>query len=282
MKNPNGASTKNDRKNDLKIQAVIFDWAGTIVDYGSIAPITALGAVFEKYGLDLSVDQLRADMGLSKRDHIRAIIEQESVAEAWQRKFQQIPDEAILDNLYDEFVPMQLKFLQNHCTVIPGVLETIKWLRSQDIRLGASTGYTAEMMRILTKRAIDQGIELDAVVCSSDVPEGRPAPWMCFLNAQLLDVYPMDRFVKVGDTPLDILEGRNAGMWTIATMAGGNEIGLSQQQFEELGHSKRQLIYQQTAKRLKEFQPHYVIESVAELPTVIGEINQRMENGERP
>ena len=53
------------------VKAVIFDWAGTLVDFGSIAPVIALSELFAKHGVSLTADEVRAPMGLLKRDHIR-------------------------------------------------------------------------------------------------------------------------------------------------------------------------------------------------------------------
>ena len=56
-----------------RLEAVVFDWAGTTVDFGSVAPIAALRMVFSRHGVALQESDLRKDMGLPKRDHIAAI-----------------------------------------------------------------------------------------------------------------------------------------------------------------------------------------------------------------
>ena len=57
-----------------KLQAVIFDWAGTTVDHGSLAPVRVLQQVFAARGVPISNAQARRDMGLLKRDHIDRIL----------------------------------------------------------------------------------------------------------------------------------------------------------------------------------------------------------------
>ena len=67
-----------------ELKAVMLDWAGTTVDHGSIAPVLALQTLFAKYGLTLSSEDIRRDMGLLKRDHIQAILNLPSVRLQWQ------------------------------------------------------------------------------------------------------------------------------------------------------------------------------------------------------
>ena len=56
-----------------KIEAVIFDWAGTTVDYGCFAPVQAFITAFEEYGITPTFDEVREPMGMLKRDHIRTM-----------------------------------------------------------------------------------------------------------------------------------------------------------------------------------------------------------------
>ena len=70
------------------------------------------------------------------------------------------------------------------------------------------------MMNVLVPEATRRGFETDSIVCVSDVPAGRPEPWMALRSAMELRAYPPALCVKVGDTVPDIQEGLNAGMWT--------------------------------------------------------------------
>ena len=60
--------------NNTQIQAVVFDWAGTTVDFGSRAPILAFMALFKDNKVEITVEEARAPMGLEKRDHITAVL----------------------------------------------------------------------------------------------------------------------------------------------------------------------------------------------------------------
>src|SRR5271156_4496741 len=87
------------------VKAAIFDWAGTVVDHGSLAPMGAFGAAFAEFGVELSIDEARGPMGMAKRPHIVALTQLPRVAEAWKRRHGRAPSEADVDALYDAFVP---------------------------------------------------------------------------------------------------------------------------------------------------------------------------------
>ena len=66
-----------------RFQAVIFDWAGTTVDYGSRAPTQAFIEIFRRRGIEITEPEARGPMGLTKRDHIAAIAALPRVARIW-------------------------------------------------------------------------------------------------------------------------------------------------------------------------------------------------------
>ena len=84
--------------------------------------------------------------------------------------------------MFQDFIPLQLETIGDFADPIPGCVETIESLKSRGIKIGSSTGYTREMMDILVPAAKALGYETDVDVCASDVPAGRPAPWMLFEN----------------------------------------------------------------------------------------------------
>lgn len=229
------------------IQAVIFDWAGTMVDYGSRAPTEVMKVVFREIGVEITDAEARQAMGLPKKEHIRQIASIPRVAAA-------LPEPPDIDALYASFIPKQTAVLAEYAGVIPGVADVVATLRARGIKLGSTTGYTRPMLDLLIAEAAKQGLHLDAAVCPEDTGEGRPAPWMCFANMKALGVYPPSRCVKVGDTPSDIEEGRNAGMWTVGVVATGNEAG--------------------DASRLKG--ADFLIPSAADLLPVLDEIDSRL------
>ena len=106
----------------------------------------------------------------------------------------------------------------------------------------------------------------EALICSDETPQSRPAPWACFRLAERFGVYPMSRCVKVGDTAADMAEGLNAGMLTVAVTDTGNELGLSADELAALAPAE--LIARRSAAetRLRDAGAQAVLGSVRELP----------------
>jgi phosphonoacetaldehyde hydrolase len=59
---------------------VIFDWAGTMVDFGCRAPIAALLEAFARHGVTLDEATAREDMGKAKADHLWALLRRPPMA----------------------------------------------------------------------------------------------------------------------------------------------------------------------------------------------------------
>lgn len=156
------------------------------------------------------------------------------IADEWKRVFGQLPTEADIHEMYEEFEEILFSILPSYATPIDGVKEVIASLRERGIKIGSTTGYTREMMEIVAKEAALQGYKPDFLVTPDDVPAGRPYPWMCYKNAMELGVYPMNHMIKVGDTVSDMKEGRNAGMWTVGVILGSSELGLTEEEVESM------------------------------------------------
>jgi phosphonoacetaldehyde hydrolase len=264
------------------LRAVIFDWAGTTVDFGSFAPVAACIEVFARFGVEVSAEEARRPMGSHKRAHLAAVAGFPRVAEAWARVHGQIPGEAEVDRLFAAFEPIQIEMVTRHGELIPGTLETQAELRRRGLKIGTTTGYVASMMAPLLAHAEEQGYRPDATVTPDQVPAGRPGPWMCFRNALLLDVYPMAACVKVGDTVLDVAEGLNAGMWTVGISATGNEVGLKRAELEALLAGDRAGRIAIARHRLEDAGAHLVIDSVASLPRALDRFSRLLADGQRP
>jgi phosphonoacetaldehyde hydrolase len=138
------------------------------------------------------------------------------------------------------------------------------------------------MMEILQAEAKRRGYEPDSTVCATDVPAGRPEPWMCLVNAMRLGIYPMEAFVKVGDTLPDIEEGLNAGMWTVGLAKTGNELGLNEAEVAALAPEVLRAKLAVAYRRMRQTGAHYVVDAIADVPAVLEDINARLARGERP
>lgn len=207
----------------MRIRAVVFDWAGTVVDYGCHAPAVVLQRIFAQQGVALTPSESRHAMGLLKVDQIRAILALPRVSSEWRVVRGSEPDETNAQELFRAFIDEQLDCIEEYSTVIPGVPEMVESLRSAGVRIGSTTGYTREIMARLQPHAARQGYSPDCVVTPDDVGAGRPTPWMIFENMKRLDIYPPDLVVKVGDTQSDMEEGRNAGAWCVGVSESASD-----------------------------------------------------------
>jgi phosphonoacetaldehyde hydrolase len=260
-----------------KIKGIIFDWAGTTVDYGCFAPLHVFMEVFEDKGVKITLDEAREPMGLLKVEHIRAIIEMPRVKQEWERVHGTVPTEDDVNEMYPHFEEKLFKNLADFTTPIPGVLNVIDQLRGKGIKIGSTTGYTGEMIEIVAEHAKEKGYSPDVIVTSDLVKEGRPYPWMCYYNAMELGIYPMTRLVKVGDTTTDMHEGRNAGMWTVGVVLGSSTLGLSEEEVQTLDPSLLAEKMEMARAELYDAGAHYVINSIVELPALIEKIEMNKE-----
>jgi phosphonoacetaldehyde hydrolase len=258
------------------IKGVIFDWAGTVVDYGCLAPAMVFVAGFAARGVTLTLEEARIPMGKYKRDHIAELLAMPQIAERWLAAQGSAPTELDIDALFADFIPRQEAALLDYADLIPGAVETVAALRERGIRIGSTTGYTSAMMAILAPAAAAQGYAPDCLITPDMTKGGRPAPWMCYLNAMELGIYPMASLVKVGDTLADIEEGLNAGMWTVAVLKTGNELGLSRAEAEALSPDELRRRLDAIARRLLAAGAHYVIDGIGDLLPVIDHINARL------
>jgi phosphonoacetaldehyde hydrolase len=265
-----------------RLEAVIFDWAGTTVDHGSLAPVKAVTEIFARHGIPISDAEARRDMGLFKKDHIRSILAIPSVQTQWLMQHGRDPEECDVEALFTEFAPLQMEILAAHSDVIAGVPAVAERLRESGLKIGSTTGYTRPMLDYLVAHAASQGYRPTLALCPDDVGGGRPHPWMCLRIALEFRVGSTTAVVKIGDTPSDIQEGRNAGMWTIGVSLTGNEVGMSAADLAALPDSQRKTLAARVRDSLKSAGAHYVIESVAALEPVISQINARRAAGERP
>lgn len=257
-----------------EVLAVVLDWAGTIVDFGSCAPAAVFVQAFLHHGVTVTLAQARAPMGMAKRDHILAIASEPSVASQWRAAHSRDFAEADIDAIYATFLPLQEACVSTFSTLIPGAREAIRTLRDRRLKIGSSTGYTREIMAHVMREAAVQGLTVDAMYCASDVPQGRPWPWLIYTNMQHLCVCPPARVVIVDDTVVGIQAGLNAGVWTVAVAATGNLIGMNEAAFRALPASEQTKLIAAARRTLTEAGAHYVVDSIADLPAVVAHINE--------
>jgi len=264
------------------IEAVLLDWAGTVMDHGCMAPAVVFVEVFRRKEVPISVEEARVPMGAHKRVHIQRITELAAVRERWIRTHGKPPGDADVEAMFEDFIPLQLACLSRYSALIPGALDAVKAMRARGYKIGSTTGYTTEMTVINLADAAKQGYVPDSTVCASEVPAGRPFPHMCLQNAINLNVTTIDACVKVDDTVPGIEEGLNAGMWSVGLAMSGNEVGLPFKEMMALPAGERAALRQRAYMRMHQAGAHYVVDSIADLLPVLDDIEARLRRGEKP
>ena len=117
------------------IRLVIFDWAGTTVDFGCFAPVAACIQAFGQLGINVSAAEARGPMGLHKRDHLRAVLELPNVAAQWQACFSRPWSDDDLERLYHSFLPVQGVEAVRYAELIPGAIACVAALAESHIEI---------------------------------------------------------------------------------------------------------------------------------------------------
>ena len=266
----------------VRLEAVIFDWAGTLVDFGSFAPTKVFVDAFAQFGMEVSLTQARGPMGVGKWDHIRALCDDAGIAAQYQARFGRLPTDEDVTAIYERFLPMQLEKVAQYSAAIPGAVELLRALRQRGLKIGSCSGYPDSVMRRVSGRAATEGLEPDCIVASDDVPRARPAPAMALKNVVELGLSDVAACIKVDDTAPGIEEGRRAGMWTVGLLLSGNAAGLTLDEYLSLDEAGREEARARAGAELSSASPHYLIDTVADLPAVIADIESRLSAGQRP
>lgn len=267
-----------------QIEALILDWAGTVVDFGSFAPTAIFVEAFARaYQVTISLEEARIPMGLGKREHIAALGALPSVDKRWQARFGHAMTSAEIEHLYQTFMPLQIEAVTRFAEPIPGVLPVLQQLQAQGMKIGSCSGYPRAVMAALVPAAARYGYRPDHWVATDDLPSGgRPGPWMALANVIELGISNVAHCIKVDDAVPGIQEGINAGMWSVGVALSGNELGVSWQTYCQMRPEQIAAARKAAQARLSAAGAHYVIDTLADLPAVITQINQRLARGERP
>ena len=266
-----------------KIAAVVFDWAGTIVDFGSLAPMGAFVRLFARHGVHISIEQARVPMGLPKLAHIEALGAMPAVASQWQVAKGQPFGHADASALLEEFVPMSAQSALERADFIPGFLSIYPCLQAHHIRVATTTGYTRKIMEPLIQRAAAEGFHPERVICCDDVALSRPSPLGMLACMETLGVSGRPELVvKVDDTAPGIAEGLSAGCWTVGVAASGNALGWSWEEWQSADAARKGAALSSAQSALRQAGAHEVIDSVAQLQRALNAIEARIALGERP
>lgn len=251
------------------IKAVVFDWAGTIVDFGSCAPVRAMQSVFGAVGVAVDDATVRRYMGTAKRDHVVSMLSEPAIGAAWQEAHGHAWTEADVDALMVALEPAMQREAEATARLIPGAAEAIALLKAREMGIGSTTGYTRTMMEGILALAAGQGYAPEVVVCAGETRVGRPAPLMIWKALVELGAWPTDRTVVVDDAAVGVEAGRNAGCWSIGLAGSGNGVGLPLGEYRALDAETRAARLAEAAEAHETAGADVVIESVADLSRAI-------------
>jgi phosphonatase-like hydrolase len=220
----------------LSIKLVIFDIAGTIIeDHGEV--VRAFSAALKKSDIPFTKDEIRRWMGASKREVIRHFVEQRSP---------HLAQAEIVETTYGCFRAELQQLYAERLSPIAGAAEVFAWCKKHGIQMATTTGFYREISDLILEKTGWRDV-FAANISSSDVRQGRPAPYMIFRAMEATGVRTVLEVINVGDTPLDLQSGTNAGVRGVVGVLTGE-------------HDRESL----------QREPHtHIIGSIADLPALI-------------
>lgn len=163
-------------KNNNKLEAIIFDLSGTIIDFGSLATFCAMKKVFDEKKIKITNDEINKNMGIKKIDHIKKILEQKKIKKKWIKLYKKKISKTDLNKIsykFDKFLKIEVKKKFN---LIPNVKKIFKLLRKNNIKIGATTGYPKKIIKILKPFLKKNNILPDQIICPEDVKKADLTP----------------------------------------------------------------------------------------------------------
>ncbi len=227
---------------EMPVDLVVFDLMGTVVkDQGAMDG--ALKRVLSHYQIPFTQSDVNAMRGAGKVAAFRSLLQRTlgaSQAPEWSR--------SRAEEMYVTFKQMLREgYAERPAAEIPGAGETMRWLRERGVKLAATSAVDSDLTEpMLETLGWAEGV-FDCKVSNQEVPQGRPAPYMIFLAMMRAGVVDVRRVAAVGDTPVDLKAGTNAGAgWVVGVLSGAHGL-------ETLGAT-----------------PHtHILSSVADLPRIL-------------
>lgn len=226
----------------MNIELVVFDMAGTTVaDNGNVND--SFRNAFASEGILVNAADINKVMGYRKMEAVKTILAQYAPYLAGSM------DETI-HRIHDRFTEEMVSFYSNNMDLkpLPFAEELFQLLQYKEIKVALNTGFTRVITdAILTQLGWNKNPFINRVICSDEVPEGRPHAFMIESIMTQLGISAVTKVAKVGDTEVDVLEGRNAGCGLVVSVTSGSY----------------------TREELVNYSPDYIIDSLQEFPALI-------------
>jgi len=258
------------------IEGIVFDLAGTLIDFGSLAPSQVLIELFDRFGIKITRKQAIGPMGIEKRAHIKALLTTRKINSQWKKKFKSKPTDKDIDKLFKLFNPELKKIIKKHSKFISGSKNTIDFIKKKKIKIGVNTGYSEEILKVILPELKKQRFIPDVSYSSSYTKIGRPSAEIIYRIFSNLNITRGSNCIKVDDTIPGLQEGLNAGMWVIGVIFSGNEFGKNEYEFNKLTDKEKLKIRKKISHKFKKIGAHYVIDTIKDLPKIIEQIENKI------
>ncbi|WP_347110223.1 phosphonatase-like hydrolase [Paenarthrobacter sp. S56] len=203
------------------IELVACDMAGTTIDeHGDV--YVALARCVEETGATTTPEAVQEWMGADKVEAITALIQAGGAAAS----------PGTVAAAFKRFKELLVEFYDaNPPTALDGVEEAFRLLRERGVKVALTTGFSRDVAEPLLERlgwsvavpgasVSDARKVLDAVVCSDEVPAGRPAPHMIHRAMERTGVQDVRAVIAAGDTVNDLAAANNAGVMAVGVLTG--------------------------------------------------------------
>lgn len=193
---------------------IVFDMAGTTIKDRNEVENCFLEAV-NQTGLATTHEEINSMMGWSKLTVFQ---------ELWKKQLPDAPEKDLAKHIeysYSVFREiLESHYLNTEILSAEGSLEIFDFLKKQNIKIALTTGFYRKVTDIILIRlgwnvGLDENYTgtkfINASVSSDQVKAGRPSPYMIFRAMELCNITDVRKVIKIGDTPSDLAEGKNAG-----------------------------------------------------------------------
>lgn len=248
----------------MATEAVIFDWAGTTIDYGGTAVYTALQQTFADCGLHLTMPELRAAFTGDATQTLQQLCRQPAIAAVLTKQHSN------WELLAHQYRARLLPLLPAASVLKPGIKALCAFLSANDIPYGATTTYDAAMLAIVQPLAAAAGFCPQVnITHASAAGAHRPAPTMNRLAMQALKVHNPAHAIIVGDTIADVVAAQNAGANAIGVLEGATVLGYAQPDWEALDQDAQRHLKHAAKTRYTNAGAEVIIDSASDLLTMI-------------
>ena len=209
-----------------KISMVKFDLSGTTV-YDDTGVRDCLYKAAQEYKLNTTPDEILLHMGTNKIHLYQFLIARSQGKKIDIEDFEKIKDPDTYEEavtVFNRYTQIMIDHYHNEVKEVPGASDTFRWCHDRGIKVATDTGFHRDITEAIMDGLgwVREGL-VDISVDVEHIPGeiGRPAPFMIYYAMTHLNIQSVHEVIKIGDTPADMLEGRNAGCRGIVGVLSG-------------------------------------------------------------